>query len=167
MDRSPSVATISKRSLIKRTFARQEGVDEGSEDIKGAFGLNTLCDVGPAALADLVFVHGLGGGSKSTWTRSGDPNLYWPKAWLPYDPDFHDVRIHSFGYNSNWGNESILGVHDFAKSLLSSIHHCPQIPRDAHVCAPRLTLDDRKISSGSLTHIRHRSSPLDIAWADW
>ena len=118
---------------------RQDNTDEASGDLKGAFGLNTLCDAGPTALADLVFVHGLGGGSKSTWTYSGDPRLYWPKAWLPRDQDFHNVRIHSFGYNSNWGNESILGVHDFAKSLLASVHHCPQIPRGVKVCVSRLT----------------------------
>lgn len=128
-----STATTSRRSIISRTFARHDAGSEASEDIKGPFGLNTLCDVGPAAIADLVFVHGLGGGSRSTWTQSGDPALYWPKEWLPHDPDFRNVRIHSFGYNSNWGNESTLGVHDFAKSLLASLHHCPMIPHHVNV----------------------------------
>jgi hypothetical protein len=46
---------------------------------------------------------------------------------------FHDVRIHSFGYNSNWNKESTLNIHDFAKSLLGSIQDCPIIPRESNV----------------------------------
>ncbi|KAJ5519087.1 hypothetical protein N7453_001509 [Penicillium expansum] len=83
-----------------------------------------------SANADLIFVHGLGGGSRSTWTKSGDPSLYWPKEWLPNDDAFQNVRIHSFGYDSNWDKESILGIHDFANALLGSIFDCPRIPRD-------------------------------------
>lgn len=103
---------------------------------KGDFGLNTLhVPQGRSAIADLVFVHGLGGGSRSTWTHSGDPALYWPSAWLPQDDGFQDVRIHSFGYDSNWGKESILSVHDFANALLVSILDCPHISRADKVCS--------------------------------
>ncbi len=133
MERSTSTATSSGRSFISRALARHDAGSEPSEDVKGPFGLNTLFNPGDSAIADLVFVHGLGGGSRSTWTKSGDPALYWPKEWLPQDPDFQDVRIHSFGYNSNWGHESVLSVHDFSKSLLVSLRHCPVMPRDASV----------------------------------
>lgn len=130
MERSKTNATSFSRSFLSRTLTRHDPGGQSSEDGKGPFGLNTLFDPENPAIADLVFVHGLGGGSKSTWTKSNNPSLYWPKEWLPQDPGFQDVRIHSFGYNSNWGDESILNVHDFAKALLGSIQDCPLIPRN-------------------------------------
>ena len=90
---------------------RRDGGSNSSDDAKGSFGLNTLYTPSSAsAVADLIFVHGLGGGSRSTWTKSGDPALYWPKEWLPYDEAVQDVRIHSFGYDSNLDRGSILGI---------------------------------------------------------
>ena len=133
MERSRSNATSSGLSFIGRKLTRHNTGDGLPEDIKGPFGLNTLFNPGDSAIADLVFVHGLGGGSRSTWTKSGDPALYWPKEWLPQDLDFQDVRIHSFGYNSNWGHESSLSVHDFSKSLLGSLQDCPVMPRNISV----------------------------------
>ncbi|CAD6587074.1 MAG: hypothetical protein ASARMPRED_002985 [Alectoria sarmentosa] len=130
MESSKKKATFSGRSFLSRALTRRDAGDQPSEDGKGPFGLNTLFEPEILAIADLVFVHGLGGGSKSTWTKSNDPSLYWPKAWLPQDPGFQDVRIHSFGYNSNWGDESILNIHDFAKALLGSLQDCPLIPRN-------------------------------------
>lgn len=133
MERSKKNAIFSGRSFLSRTLTRRDAGDQPSEDGKGPFGLSTLFEPEILAIADLVFVHGLGGGSKSTWTKSNDPSLYWPKTWLPQDPGFQDVRIHSFGYNSNWGDESILNVHDFAKALLGSLQDCPLIPRNTSV----------------------------------
>ena len=144
MERSKSSATSSGRSLLSRTFTRRDAGGQPSEDVKGPFGLNTLFDPENPAIADIVFVHGLGGGSKSTWTKSNDPSLYWPKMWLPQDPGFQNVRIHSFGYNSNWGDESILNVHDFAKALLGSVRDCPLIPRDTNVRVRRFILTSYK-----------------------
>ncbi|KAL9070352.1 MAG: hypothetical protein Q9161_004910 [Pseudevernia consocians] len=132
MERSKTDASSSGRSFLSRTFTRRDAGGQSFEDGKGLFGLNTLFDPEDPAIADLVFVHGLGGGSRSTWTKSNDPSLYWPKEWLPQDAGFQDVRIHSFGYNSNWGDESILNVHDFAKALLVSMQDCPLIPRNTN-----------------------------------
>lgn len=137
MERSKTFANSSGRNFLSRTLTRRDAGDQSSEDGKGPFGLNTLFDPENPAIADLVFVHGLGGGSKSTWTKSNNPSLYWPKEWLPQDPAFQDVRIHSFGYNSNWTDESILNVHDFAKALLGSIQDCPLIPRNTNVRVKR------------------------------
>ena len=128
-----SLSSTSNRSFLSRTLSRRDGGTESSTDARGPFGLNTLYDPSTSAIADLVFVHGLGGGSRSTWTKSGDPSLYWPQEWLPRDPGFQDVRIHSFGYDSNWDKESTLNLHDFAKSLLGSIQDCPLIPHDSDV----------------------------------
>ena len=72
-----------------------------------------------------------GGGSRSTWTKDGDSPVCWPYDWLPHDPAFQNARIHTFGYTSNWGKESILNVRDFAKSLIGAIRDCPTLPHDS------------------------------------
>jgi hypothetical protein len=121
------------RSFLSSTRGWLPGGGEtpSPEDKLGPLGLNTLSVPADGfANADLIFVHGLGGGSRKTWTKSGDPSLYWPKEWLPDDEALQDVRIHSFGYDSDWGKKSILSIHDFANGLLNSILDCPSIPRD-------------------------------------
>ncbi|EPE27487.1 alpha/beta-Hydrolase [Glarea lozoyensis ATCC 20868] len=119
-----------KQSTFGRAFSRSIPSNGVAVDKKGPLGLSTLHDPNDA-IADLIFVHGLGGGSESTWTESHngtlDPTLYWPKRWLPYEDGFSDVRIHSFGYDSNWKKESTLNIHDFAKSLLVAIMDSPAI----------------------------------------
>ena len=122
------------RSLFGRSFTRSGTNNRNtSGDAKGPFGLNTLFCPAKNAIADLIFVHGLRGGSRSTWTKSSNPELYWPQVWLPEDDSFRGVRIHSFGYDSNWDKESTLNIHDFAKALLGSIQDCPSIPVDSTV----------------------------------
>ena len=134
-DRHLSTSSSSGRSFFTRALSRRDGGSTSSDDAKGSFGLNTLFEPPGPTIANLIFVHGLGGGSRSTWTKSGDPSLYWPQEWLPQDTAFRDVRIHSFGYNSNWDKESTLNIHDFSKSLLGSIQDCPAIRKDENVSA--------------------------------
>ncbi|KAL8940002.1 MAG: hypothetical protein Q9211_002481 [Gyalolechia sp. 1 TL-2023] len=128
-ERHKSTSSGLNRSFLSRTLTRGDGSSEVAQDVKGPWGLNTLYVPEDVTVADLIFVHGLGGGSRSTWTKHGEPSLYWPEKWLPNDIGFRDVRIHSFGYNSNWEKESSLNIHDFSKSLLGSIQDCPTIPR--------------------------------------
>lgn len=127
------VSTSSRLSAFTRRPRRESGYDNDN-DVKGPLGLTTIYDPPLPAIADLIFVHGLAGGSRSTWSKNHDPNLFWPQEWLPRDNKFQDVRIHSFGYNSSWVGESTLSIYDFAKSLLGSIHDCPLIPGDSNVC---------------------------------
>ncbi|KAK4083548.1 uncharacterized protein Triagg1_1210 [Trichoderma aggressivum f. europaeum] len=98
---------------------------------KGPMGLNTLYDPGEIALVDVIFVHGLGGDSKKTWSGSRDAESYWPRDWLPNDPSFKTARIHSFGYDANWRdrNLSILSIHDFGQDLLGEMKNHPSIRR--------------------------------------
>ena len=105
-----------------------------SDNAIGPLGLNLL-HAPPAAILDLIFVHGLRGGSRKTWSKTKDPDDFWPKEWLPGDIEFKDVRIHSFGYHSDWGDteESILSVFDFGKSLLAEIANSPDIRKDGDV----------------------------------
>ncbi|KAK3394402.1 hypothetical protein B0H63DRAFT_388006, partial [Podospora didyma] len=103
---------------------------ELSEYEKGPLGLTTLHE-SSSPVADVVFIHGLGGGSRKSWSYSPSPDHFWPLAWLPTDPDFTQVRIHTFGYKADWGErrQSILNIHDFAQSLLNALRNDPAIRR--------------------------------------
>ncbi|KAI1204936.1 uncharacterized protein F4807DRAFT_300678 [Annulohypoxylon truncatum] len=72
------------------------------------------------ACLDIIFVHGLGGHSQRTWSMNHDPSLFWPKLWLPFEPDIGKARILTFGYNAAWhgATRSIASITDFAKELL-------------------------------------------------
>lgn len=126
--------STNSRSLISRTLSKRATTGETGADTKGLHGLTTLYQPSSVPAAELVFVHGLGGGSRSTWMKSGDPSTYWPQEWLPRDPGFTDVIIRTFGYNSDWTKESTLNLHDFSKSLLGALQDCPLTPNDCKVC---------------------------------
>ncbi|PYH69571.1 WD40 repeat domain-containing protein [Aspergillus vadensis CBS 113365] len=108
-----------------------------SEDFKGPLGLQLLRTVSEP-LVDFIFIHGLGGGSRKTWSKSPDPYHYWPKEWLSQDPEFNSVRIYSFGYKADWAEKtaSILNIHDFALSLLGEIKCNPDIRRSNSIPCP-------------------------------
>lgn len=128
------------RSFLTRPFARRNDGDSFETQYpKGPLGLTTLIEPLGLAVADLVFVHGLGGGSRSTWTKDSDASLFWPQEWLQADAGFRDIRVHSFGYNSDLEKQSILNIHDFARALLGSLLDCPRIPRDSTVCTVHLS----------------------------
>ncbi|KAM7190687.1 Alpha/Beta hydrolase fold [Rhypophila sp. PSN 637] len=131
---SPYSAIFSSRksglTLRNFSFSRRSSAATGysSEEGWGPTGLNLLHSP-PDPLLDLVFVHGLRGGSIKMWCKNNDPQLYWPKAWLPKDPDLQNVGIHSFGYNSDWGEskETELDLHDFGRSLLAELTTSPEL----------------------------------------
>ena len=110
--------------------------NETAEEVRGPYGLSLLS--APAdPTVDFIFVHGLRGGSRKTWSKTPDPAHFWPKEWLPRDHDFKHVRIHSFGYNSDWveRRDSVLDIHDFGRSLLAAIREAPMIRRSTDVCS--------------------------------
>ncbi|KAJ3541729.1 hypothetical protein NM208_g4470 [Fusarium decemcellulare] len=126
----PSVVT--NDSLIKRSFKRfsLRKTPKAPEppDTWGQFGLNLLhSPLNP--LIDFIFVHGLRGGSIKTWAKSGNLQRYWPQAWLPLDENLQHVRIHSFGYNSDWGDtgDANLDIHDFGRSLFGEMRTSPEL----------------------------------------
>lgn len=102
-------------------------VDDGS-DTKGSLGL-TLLYAPSEPRFDFVFVHGLGGGSRKTWSKTASASHYWPREWIPKDPAFKDVRVHSFGYDSDFvkGNDSCLNIHHIGKSLLGELSTSPHL----------------------------------------
>ncbi|KAF2745350.1 hypothetical protein M011DRAFT_145485 [Sporormia fimetaria CBS 119925] len=78
---------------------------------------------------DFIFVHGLGGGSKKTWCKTGATEDFWPQEWLPLEEGFAHARIHSFGYDSVWTKrvDTRLDIDDFGKSLLGEINISPSL----------------------------------------
>lgn len=124
-DPEPAVTPRRKSTTLSRVFSGlsiTRRSSESSEDRRGKFGLTLICDRADP-IVDIVFVHGLGGGSRKTWCKGDDPALYWPKEWLQRDPEFKNVRVYGFGYDSDWGTRrgSQLNVHDFGKALLSAL----------------------------------------------
>lgn len=118
---SSSSLTYPRFSIING--ASRSSHSESSDDVRGPYGLNFLYEP-PKPLIDFVFVHGLRGGSRKTWSKSSDRHHFWPKEWLPEEPKFKNVRISSFGYNSDWRKRknSNASVHDFGQALLSGLH---------------------------------------------
>ena len=87
-------------------------------------------------LSSSLQVHGIGGGSRKTWSHADDPALYWPKEWLPLEPGFEHVRVHSFGYKSLRDGKGIPlnNIHDFGQKLVAALDKSPELRRDGDVC---------------------------------
>ncbi|KAL7798110.1 hypothetical protein V8C37DRAFT_368703 [Trichoderma ceciliae] len=130
-DRPQSSSLSSFRAHLFSKFGRKHKRAVRIPRPKGRMGLNTLYDPGDIALVDIIFIHGLGGDSKKTWSGSHDTESFWPQDWLPNDPNFKTARIHSFGYDANWRDRSlsILSIHDFGQDLLGEMNNHPSIRR--------------------------------------
>jgi hypothetical protein len=135
----------SKRSTTKSSFVRASsfrkrlgfGGKAAASQHWGAIGLNLIYKpIDPAM--DIVFVHGLRGGSIKTWCKDGNPDLFWPKTWLPSEPGLQRARIHSFGYNADWGDchETTHDLCDFGRSLLGALMISPEIRSKDEVRMP-------------------------------
>ncbi|KAM0816606.1 putative NACHT and WD domain protein [Seiridium cardinale] len=91
----------------------------------GPVGLHVVYSPEKHRTADIVFVHGLGGTSRWTWSKNKDPGLFWPLTFLPLEPDLCLARILTFGYNANFRKSGSVGtsVLDFAKDLLFDLKY--------------------------------------------
>ncbi|KAL8792668.1 MAG: hypothetical protein Q9195_004728 [Heterodermia aff. obscurata] len=128
LERAISGFTVSRRpSPVRQASSEDERVEDS---FKGPLGLNLLRDV-TEPLIDFIFVHGLGGGSRKTWSKSSNQYHYWPKEWLSQDPEFGCVRVWSFGYKADWNErkETVLEIQDFALALVGEIENAPDIRR--------------------------------------
>jgi hypothetical protein len=117
-------------------WLRNRHKSDSSADNVGPLGLRIL-HLSAEPLVDLIFVHGLRGGSIKTWRKGDDPALYWPQNWLPADPDFQHANIHSFGYNADFSEtkDSILDVYDFGRALLGEMRTSPHMRNRKTVCS--------------------------------
>ena len=125
-------STFLNRRFTGISLSAPANESESSEQLRGSLGLNLLYDPSEP-LIDFIFVHGLRGGSRKTWSKSSDPAHFWPKQWLPTESRLKNVRIFSYGYNSDWGEKqgSAATVHDFGQALLGDIHNTLCFSKDA------------------------------------
>lgn len=137
--------SIKKRFTSPWTRKRSDKDDD--EGIRGPLGLQLLHH-SPEPLIDLIFVHGLRGGSIKTWRKGNDRRCFWPQFWLPMEPGFENVNIHTFGYDSDWASlqSSILGVHDFGRQLLEEMRDAPYLRDNGEVGlrSPRCWLERQR-----------------------
>ncbi|RXG47823.1 hypothetical protein VDGE_04224 [Verticillium dahliae] len=58
-----------------------------------------------------------------TWAWERDLSLFWPKEWLPLEPELGDARIFSFGYDANFtkSTQDTLNIKAFAEQLLNAM----------------------------------------------
>lgn len=68
--------------------------------------------------------------------------MFWPRDWLGNEMGFKNVRIHSYGYPSEWTAKkgSALTIHDFGQALLADIHNSPALRKNGEV-RPSMSLE--------------------------
>ncbi|KAI9665515.1 MAG: hypothetical protein M1831_001657 [Alyxoria varia] len=96
-----------------------------SEIDPSPLGLNVIYAPKNGQKVDVVFIHGLGGTSRRTWSKNEDPELFWPLKFLPLEVDVSLSRIFTFGYDANFRTAGSIGtsVLDFAKDLLFDLKY--------------------------------------------
>ncbi|KAK4244048.1 hypothetical protein C7999DRAFT_17669 [Corynascus novoguineensis] len=138
-DRQPSPSKFRGRlqSLRRATSPARSKSSQSPDGSKGALGLTLLHEPSEPRI-DFVFVHGLNGGSRRSWSATSDPSTFWPKEWLPSEAGFRHVRIHTFGYDSDWtkSQQSTLTIHDFGQALLADLYNSPNLKRNGNVSIP-------------------------------
>lgn len=124
------------RLQFKKPFAfrKKKGADHGDPpelpgqepSTKDPLGLKVIHRPPGERTVDLIFVHGLGGSSQSTWSHNRNPDFFWPLKFLPLEPEISKARILTFGYNANFGpggGKSKMTFLDFAKDLLYDLKY--------------------------------------------
>jgi len=102
---------------------QHQEIDDGRSD---PLGLRVLYTPTTAPSIDIIFVHGVGGTSRRSWSKDGDPARFWPREWLPLEPEIDKTRILSFGYNAYFKGPApgnTLNISDFANELLYSMKY--------------------------------------------
>lgn len=144
-DGSDAVTLAETAETVSRTSTRSDSfrLPSSSLDIAqsrrpsvndpGQLGLNVVYCPNNGHKANIVFVHGLGGTSRKTWSKHADPELFWPLTFLPLEPDLCLARILTFGYNADFRKAGNLNtsVLDFAKDLLFDLKYARDEQGDA------------------------------------
>jgi hypothetical protein len=110
--------------LSQVTTSASSSIRKSSETEPGPLGLNVIYTPERGHKADIIFIHGLGGNSRWTWSKQGKSELFWPLKFLPLEPDICLARILSFGYDADiFGGRNIRSILDFAKALLFDLKY--------------------------------------------
>ncbi|QVM10198.1 hypothetical protein D8B26_004859 [Coccidioides posadasii str. Silveira] len=116
-DRSESVSNASTAapSTVSKTTSLSS--NPSTSDLEG---LSVVYNP-PYSTTDIIFVHGLGGSSRRSWSWDHNPEIFWPE-WLPHHPGFSYCRIFTFGYKANLtDNRTSQSILDFSINLLSAM----------------------------------------------
>ena len=76
-------------SRSSRVVTDFKDADSRLIDMIGPLGLNLLYEP-KNTLVDLVFIHGLGGGSRRTWSCSNGSEAFWLQDYLPFENGIRD-----------------------------------------------------------------------------
>ncbi|KAI4155581.1 MAG: hypothetical protein LQ340_000915 [Diploschistes diacapsis] len=126
---SPLVTTPSLRLLppsSNKDHARSRSKDRRQEPQ----GLKAVYEPPEERTADIVFVHGLGGSSITTWSKDQDGTAFWPEAFLSREPVLSTARIFTFGYTAFYWDTNAAGslsITDFARSLLANLKNAHEM----------------------------------------
>jgi len=112
-----SLRKLSEPLVTNSTHTNAEHT-KSSQAQRDPLGLSVVYNPKDAAKADIVFIHGLGGTSRMTWSKNKDIELFWPQMFLPLERDICRARILTFGYNADVLKAHNSSVLDFAKELL-------------------------------------------------
>jgi hypothetical protein len=97
---------------------------EGNNPLQNDLGLTIVVDPGAKRNIDVVFIHGLGGMSQTTWAYEGKSEYFWPKEWLPKEKGMETARIMTWGYHapSNpFSAGTTMNISRFASDLLNAL----------------------------------------------
>ncbi|KFA66678.1 hypothetical protein S40285_09198 [Stachybotrys chlorohalonatus IBT 40285] len=123
---APSATSGASQAQPSSTHSLPTRRPSDSDALEGStLGLNVVYTPNNGHKADIIFIHGLGGTSRNTWTKSKDPDCFWPLTFLALEPDLCLARILTFGYNAalrKAGNIST-SMLDFAKDLLFDLKY--------------------------------------------
>ncbi|KAL2281735.1 hypothetical protein FJTKL_11413 [Diaporthe vaccinii] len=125
ISRAESRNSLTIASTFNAPDRRREPSPGGQLAESGPLGLNVVYTPDNGRKVDIIFIHGLGGTSKWTWSKHRNSELFWPLTFLPLEQDLCLARILTFGYNASFqkaGNVS-LSLLDFAKDLLFDLRY--------------------------------------------
>ncbi|KAI9715530.1 MAG: hypothetical protein M1828_000782 [Chrysothrix sp. TS-e1954] len=133
-----TTASGQTNDLVQRLRTSDAATSRGRSpvDTRDPLGLQVLHNPGPSHKVDIVFVHGLGGTSRLSWSKNRDLHLFWPLTFLPLEPGISQGRILTFGYNASFVKtaKNSTTVLDFAKDLLFDLKYAvDEEKNDLHI----------------------------------
>ncbi|KAI0392005.1 hypothetical protein F5Y17DRAFT_467858 [Xylariaceae sp. FL0594] len=140
----PNNASVNSPSIVSAPPAATE---------PGPLGLNVVYTPDCGHKVDIVFIHGLGGTSRWTWSKNRDPQLFWPLTFLSLEPDLCSARILTFGYDASFAKPTnvVTSILDFAKDLLFDLKY-----------AKNPNLDDLDMGKVPLIFVAHSMGGLIV-----
>ena len=147
---------FNRKREIKETEVSEKPSDRYGLEIV----LDPLTESTNGDVANIIFVHGLGGSARGTWTYEPGAK-FWP-SWLHHVKGLQNARVMTFGYDADWHRiwnpKNLLDVSDFATQLLDHLfRHYSKYPKDImNVC-----------NHDVLLNVRYPLYSLHTAWVAW